>query len=248
MLWRKLQLDWRYAIGEFTIVLFGVLAALAVDNWNSERQNRALEFVYLDALLADLEKDLASIDHTMDGAQIFAERGRILLEAIATKNIPVSPRDFVDAATTAAYLRFATFTQATFNDLMATGNLRLIRDPELRGSISNYYNVAEARGQWNQNWREYQVHLGKIVPKFVPLRFRDAWEYQNAGGPPWAEKTLDPSSAEAQDILERLLALPEARPAIENMVRAQGVHYTYSGILREELLGLIEEVKEYRAK
>ena len=246
MLWRKLHLNWRYAAGEFSIVLLGVLAALAVDNWNTERKNRSTEESYVGALLDDLRKDDDSIVSAMDGAETFANRGHILLSAIQAETINSSADEFVVAATTAAYLRFPTFTRATINDLMSTGNLRLIRSVSIRAAISEYYTAIENRGQWNQNWREYQVHLGNMVSDFVPLSFREAYEYQSAGGPPWAPKELLVTDADAQSILKKLLGLPRAKPAIENMVRTQGVHYTYHSIVRSTLQELILELEAYQ--
>lgn len=240
--------DFPYArpVAEFAIIVVGVLAALAVDNWNDERKDRLLEARYVDALLEDLRKDDAAIASALDGAETFANRGRLLLSAIESRAITASPRDFVTAATTAAYLRFPTYTRATINDLMSTGNLRLIEDDRIRSSISDYYTSAENRGQWNQNWREYQVRLGHMVPDVVPLHFRDAYEYVNAGGPPWAPRELNPSADDANEILEKLIVHPEIKPAIENMVRTQGVHYTYHAIVRDQLRTLIIDLENYR--
>lgn len=248
MLWRKLQLNWRYAIGEFVIVLLGVLAALAVDSWYTDRQESRLESVYVDALLEDLEKDRASILSSLDGAETFAMRGRTLLTAMDRQSIDVAPAEFIAAAATAAYLRFPTYTRSTISDLMSTGNLRLIKSDVVRALLSSYYTSAENRGQWNQNWREYQVHLGHMVPKFVPLHFRDAYEYQSAGGPPWAPTSLDATMDEAAGILARMSDLADLRPAIENMVRVQGVHYTYHQIVLERLNELIDALNAYRAE
>ncbi len=62
MFWRKFKLDWSYAIGELFIVTLGVLVALAIDQWNSERLERAEEFDVLSRLVADVETDLAFFD------------------------------------------------------------------------------------------------------------------------------------------------------------------------------------------
>jgi drug/metabolite transporter (DMT)-like permease len=43
MFWHKFRLDWSYALGELLIVTLGVLIALAVNNWNNERLERAQE-------------------------------------------------------------------------------------------------------------------------------------------------------------------------------------------------------------
>ena len=70
MLWRKFHLNWRYAIGEFAIVVLGVLAAFAVENWNSDRKDRQLEIEYIAAILEDLRKDDAAIQFAMQEAEM----------------------------------------------------------------------------------------------------------------------------------------------------------------------------------
>lgn len=42
-----LGISWRRAAGEFVLIVVGVLAALAVNNWNNDRANRELEQEYL---------------------------------------------------------------------------------------------------------------------------------------------------------------------------------------------------------
>ena len=58
MFWRKFRLDWSYALGELLIVTVGVLIALAVNNWNNERSERAQERDLVARLIADIEGDL----------------------------------------------------------------------------------------------------------------------------------------------------------------------------------------------
>lgn len=43
MLLRKLELDWRYGLGEFFVVVTGVMIALAADGWLQDRSDQALE-------------------------------------------------------------------------------------------------------------------------------------------------------------------------------------------------------------
>ena len=82
MLWRKQQLNWRYALGEFAIVVLGVLSALWVENWNSDRQDRTLEMEYLESMVAELELDDASILDAMQFAENVSNRSRSVLNAI----------------------------------------------------------------------------------------------------------------------------------------------------------------------
>jgi hypothetical protein len=47
-----------YAIGEVLILIFGIVIALQVNNWNEKRQRQVLEISILKALKSDLEQDI----------------------------------------------------------------------------------------------------------------------------------------------------------------------------------------------
>jgi hypothetical protein len=51
----------KYAIGELLLLVFGILIALQVNNWNVERQNNAMYKVYLESILEDFTKQLSFI-------------------------------------------------------------------------------------------------------------------------------------------------------------------------------------------
>ena len=161
MLWRKLQLNWKYALGEFAIVVLGVLSALWVENWNSERQDRALEMEYLESMVAELELDSASIVDAMQFAEIVANKSRSVLNAIDEQQFAGTPEDFARSVELTAYLRFPTHSRATINDLMATGNLRLLRSEAVRNAIAAYYSTIEWNSQWNDQARDAQFRMNR---------------------------------------------------------------------------------------
>ena len=49
----------RYALGELILVVFGILIALQINNWNEERIEQKQITEYAHALIKDLERDLA---------------------------------------------------------------------------------------------------------------------------------------------------------------------------------------------
>ena len=44
--------------GEILIIIVGILAALALDNWNQDRKDRAHSQEYLNRLIADIRADV----------------------------------------------------------------------------------------------------------------------------------------------------------------------------------------------
>lgn len=51
-----------YAAGEILLVMIGILLALQVNNWNTNKQNRLIEHNFLKNLKVDLEIDLYNLD------------------------------------------------------------------------------------------------------------------------------------------------------------------------------------------
>ena len=58
------RLNWRLLLGEFVVIVVGVLMALWVDQLREARVNAKLEVEYLKSLVTDLEADLSRFDTT----------------------------------------------------------------------------------------------------------------------------------------------------------------------------------------
>ena len=239
MLWRKLHLNWRYALGEFAIVVLGVLAAFWVENWNSDRQDRILEADYVAALIIDLRNDVDALKFAQQEAIKYAGRAHLLLDSLEEKAIDNPASDYVRAAITAGWLQFPEYTRITFEELTSTGNLRLIRDDNIRASLSTYYSRAENRDLANQSWKDYQITLNQLLPEYLPLRFREA-------GAPWASEPYIATDADARAILDAISENPKIKYAMENMVRSQSVLHAMHGRRMNEIEDLIAELKAYQ--
>src|SRR5210317_1725058 len=58
------RLNWRFLLGEFFVIVLGVLVALWVDQIQAARSDANLEVEYLESLRIDLDADLAQFDST----------------------------------------------------------------------------------------------------------------------------------------------------------------------------------------
>ena len=244
MLWRKLHLDWRYALGEFSIVVLGVLAAFWVENWNSERKDRVLEREYIQSLLGDLRADSGSFSSTLNRTEELADYISVVLDSIESRKISVSPKDFVLAANSLSRLTFPAESRSTINDLMSTGNLRLIESREVRSAISDYYTALDWNAQWREVWRSYQLSMASIVPELVDVRFREAFLF-DADRIPWVTTDIEISASDAEGILQRFSDHPQALTAIANMKRTQGLNYQYVLYSKDEVQSLIPVIEDY---
>ncbi len=96
MRWRLSKLDWPYAVGELIIVTVGVLIALAIDQWNSDRLERVEELQFVDQLIADLNFDLGGFEAELRDLDLKEASLRRIQSILATADLSVeNPEDFL---------------------------------------------------------------------------------------------------------------------------------------------------------
>lgn len=151
MRWRQLRLDWGYAIGELIIVTAGVLIALAIDQWNSDRLDRVDETLIIAGLISDLEFDRMSIEL---GLGFMPEKQASLQRVYAILNSSdetiQDPAGFLGDITEGSRYGWVQFVarRNTFDELIGSGRFNLIRDSRVRSRISEYYaSVDEIRNR-----------------------------------------------------------------------------------------------------
>ncbi len=244
MLWRKFRLDWQYAFGEFAIVVLGVLAAFWVENWNSDRNDRVLEQRYMQSLLADLQSDIESYDYVMERSATHANEIKLVLSAVGQESVDVEPTEFARAVSLLSRLSFPVQSRETINDLMSTGNLRIIRSDEVRSGIAKYYSVVDMQRQWQPSWRTYQQEMGRLLPTLIDVEVRAAVEpLLVEETPDWWKSNKTVTSSDVNEILRRIAESTVVVPAIENMYRVQALNHGNSMGLKkraEELFRMVE--------
>lgn len=136
-----------YAFGEVIILIFGILIALQVNNWNEKRQKQDLESVILLAIKADLDKDLINCKNDILIHKLQVNSSNIILDHInndLTYNDSLSSH-FLE---TCSYT-ITTYNNASFETLKSLG-VGLISNVELRNEIiymydSHQYFLSEMR-------------------------------------------------------------------------------------------------------
>jgi len=159
----------------FTVVL-GVYLGFQVTSWNEQRGERALEAEYLQRIhgeLKDAKVVLESIIRAANGNGFFAPDlseffdGRMVAPdyqklAVAIHKFGLDPID----------LRFDV---STYDDLVSTGRLRLISDPELRQAIQHAYAELQSYTPFRDPYRdEYKFAVSGWIPRSMNLQIREA--------------------------------------------------------------------------
>lgn len=124
---------------DIAVIILGVLIALAFDNWGTSRSERRLERNYLARLARDLRADSVVLDRYQHHAVAGEAGGQRLLTLLTDPNDVIADsliaRHFSDA-TRGALLSANT---PTIEELTSTGNLRVLRDVQLRDKLLFYY-------------------------------------------------------------------------------------------------------------
>ncbi|NNF33495.1 MAG: hypothetical protein HKN68_05275 [Saprospiraceae bacterium] len=144
-----------YTLGEILLVVIGILIALKINNWNENNKNRELEEQYYCRIHEDILQDQERIDQLLsynsqrksDANQLLRiilneeyNTREILLQYIKTirgSSINFEPND------------------ATWEDLKSSGNLKLIKDIQIKKALNNYFKRLEPLINTNQVYIDY---------------------------------------------------------------------------------------------
>jgi hypothetical protein len=134
---------WGHVLLELALVVAGILIALAIDGWIDSRHDARLERQYLELLVRDLNRDLGTLDDVLRFEHAQVEAAALAYRALRA-GVPRQDREAVARAlnqlTARRTLRLA---RATYTDLLSTGNLRLIRNADLRDRLVRLYETDE---------------------------------------------------------------------------------------------------------
>ena len=199
---------------ELRMVIVGILLAFQVDRLYGGWQDRQLEDGYLDRLTTDLQSDTAEI------AEIVARTGRrlaqvqLLTEAIDDPRIAGEhPSDFVHAIEQVTWRSVPTITTSTYDELLSTGRMALLRSERLRNGLAEYYAfiVEQTRlglGEDDQDRFRLET-LGLLSGEHLSA-IEDASSYD-----------LDVSAEEAVEIAEGFASRRTAHPWLSRLMKYQ---------------------------
>ena len=128
---------------EFVVIVVGVLVAFAVDDWATDRAERAEARRYIERLAVEVRNDSAVYETFFLPALARSDSVLLDVRAVAMGRASV-PRDtvsfLVDLAATSATPLLSTIG-STYDEMLATGSLNVLEPPELRSAIVAYYSA-----------------------------------------------------------------------------------------------------------
>lgn len=149
------------AVGiEFVIVVVGVFVGLQAQDWSTARAEQKAEHAAIERLIVEYNSNLELLD-------IDKERSHTTLAASERLLAMISPEPAVviaDAALAQTILDCLTNpkfvpTLGTTNSLVASGDLRLIGDPEIQRRLTQWPRTAQVLIEWQEIERHHGEEL-----------------------------------------------------------------------------------------
>jgi hypothetical protein len=127
-------------VGEFVLIVVGVLVALMVETALENRKDQDLGDEYLARIKQDLQQDKNAIANRVE---FFGDVQGFTNDVLAWLDTDQAvDHDLLVASFYAAEVWPFMPNLSTYQDLQSTGNIRLLHDIDLRTSLSAYYNKA----------------------------------------------------------------------------------------------------------
>lgn len=130
-----------YSIGEILLVVIGILIALSVNNWNTERKNENMRTSFLVKLDLELDYNNNRLNELSKIYNNILERNfklyDTLLVGISSQNVEEYLNNGYFTAST------LNLSISTFEQMKSTGNLHTLTADTLLNAIETYYKLCE---------------------------------------------------------------------------------------------------------
>jgi hypothetical protein len=151
---------------EFSVIVIGVLVALGVESWREDVADRALELEYLERLKNDFHEDAERITRAIEVTTV--QQGHINAALAVIEDKDANSEENLLSVFLASRSIWSREIGATFQELFATGQLRLVRNGDLRIRLVDFYsylNIAIVAAPGLEDRMPYRdIVRGEIPP------------------------------------------------------------------------------------
>ncbi len=174
--------DWSTVFVEILVVIVGLILAFQVDRWWEQRGDRAQEAQYVARLIVDVEADIESLNYAVELQSLRLELATLLMDVVADPELASRrPVEFLGAIVQSSYLYTPVLIAHTFEDLRSTGNMRLLRDPDIKNLLYDYYGYEADQRQFEAIWFPQELHHFKLAAGITSLEqerlIQDTWVF-----------------------------------------------------------------------
>lgn len=148
----------KYAIGEIILVVIGILIALSINNWNSDRLQAKRNKQLLFKMSKELEQHKQRIESLLDNTNPAFGSRLVKIDSInylLEEGIQSTDLDYIIKAPS-YYTIILNLNTFVFNELINTGSLYSLGSDSLVKNIQTYYKQCEKEEFYNQD-------IGRLV-------------------------------------------------------------------------------------
>lgn len=219
---------WRHSVrwfaAELLVVVLGVLLALAANDQAQRLREQRLADEYTVRIVEDLDRFAVSLEGLIAWSRAVRAAGDLLVPVLEGAD-PGDGVLLVLAATyQAARIRRPDLSPIAYRELLATGQIRLFRDPELRQHLGGYFADLERSGEFLKLDEEYSAIVRRTLPLHVQTRIHDGCA--NTDLPQACPVDVD--ADEARMVLQRVAGQPGIAAALRLRLMHQHFTLTYA--------------------
>jgi len=170
----------KYAIGEIVLVVFGILIALSINNWNEDRKNRIQENALLTQLDSEFKSNLKQLDQKIAIRNSMLDASLKLLDY--ADNPSLQNNDSIIKYLTATLLS-PTFDPIV-NDLISSGRVQLLTNNRLKELLSLWTSEIVQVTEEEVTWIKYKENTYRDF-LLEHNAFRKIFHYY------WSNNTMD---------------------------------------------------------
>ena len=196
-----------FAVGiDFVIVVIGVFIGIQVANWNDARAAHATEEDLIQRLDEEFDVIEAAFDDTLDTLPVYLEATKSLL-GVARGEFDVPEDELKRIAYYSINLGRPPLKSATYQQLVTSGDLKLLRNADLRNTLVQYHQAVDRQAFLYPQTLEQIIAL----PDYLDL--------------PWRSMDADLEFPPPQEIFDEMVidreALKGAEQGLEGLVLLQ---------------------------
>lgn len=164
--------DWGVAFIDFIVVVLGIFVAIQVNSWNEERINSKKESIILEQLYSEVSKNVGHIKLLVNVHKNRAAGLDYVVKGVIDGSIEPNSSKAQDPVISMFQLPPLRISMSTYHSLVATGDIALINDSELKALLFAVDAAVEAEKsyvdyfrQLNISDRDYSRGLVTLKPK-----------------------------------------------------------------------------------
>ncbi len=201
---KRIGRSWGRYAAEFIVVFLGVWLSLLTEDWRQDRQDRNTERLALEGIVQELEADIQDMDGNLERAQRGLSAATWL---ISNRQSDPEPDRVVTSLTEIGPCSFPFMGSSQYTALRSSGELNLIRNRDLRNSISEVYELRQFLEWLHERDCQESSDLFNLLTSFATFSiYQPATDHTNE----WSAKI---------EAVEDVAALFEDRALIDRVAK-----------------------------